>query len=62
MKTYSDLMDAYGEFRKEKNWNNLKKMYQNAFTYDGISIWKLYRFAKNLITGKYEKLYKEYIL
>lgn len=57
---YTDLMDAYGEFRKNKNLKNLVNLYNNAFTHPGISVWKLFRFTKNLIIGRYEKLYKYY--
>lgn len=57
---YTDLMDAYGKFRSEKNWKNLKNLYKNAFHTPGISVWKLFRFAKNLLTGRYEKLYRNY--
>lgn len=57
---YTDLMDAYGKFRSEKNWKNFKNLYKNAFCTSGISAWKLFRFAKNLLTKRYEKLYKNY--
>lgn len=60
IKMYTDLMDAYGKFRSEKNWKNLKNLYKNAFFTPGISVWKLFRFAKNILTGKYERLYRNY--
>lgn len=60
MKTYTDLMEAYGEFEKKKSWNNLKRLYSNAFYTDGLSIWKIYRFTRNLISGRYKKLYEKY--
>lgn len=60
MKTYTDLMESYGEFKKKKNLKNLKNLYCNAFYTEGITAWKLYRFIKNLITGRYKKLYEKY--
>ena len=57
---YTNLMDAYGTFKKKKSLKNLINLYNNAFTHSGISLWKLCRFLKNLVTGKYEKLYKYY--
>ena len=60
MKTYTDLMESYGKFQKDKTFRNLKNLYSKAFHTDGISAWKLYRFLKNLVTGRYKKLYEKY--
>lgn len=59
MKTYTDLMDAYREFEKKKNWKTLKNLYRNAFN-GGLPVWKIYRFIKNLVTGRYKRLYEKY--
>ena len=39
MKTYTDLMEAYGKFQKDKTFRNLKNLYSKAFHTDGISAW-----------------------
>lgn len=57
---YTDLMDAYGEWKKHKSLKTLKRLYENAFYTKGISFWKLQRFIWNLVSGKYRKLYKYY--
>ena len=53
------LMMAYLSWRKKKSIKNFSILVEDGFI-GGLLVWRIGRVIKNIISGKYERLYEKY--